>query len=91
VLIIPTSDDLSAIEKGLDFGGTVVLMKVGKRLGTILDLLASRGLLERSVFVARAGLDGERIETDLSGLEARDPNLGYLSTIIVDARKESVP
>jgi precorrin-2/cobalt-factor-2 C20-methyltransferase len=91
VVIIPTSDDLSAIDRAVVFGGTVVLMKVGKRLGGILDLLASRELLERSVFVARAGLDGERIETDLGRLEVEDPHLGYLSTIIIDARKESVP
>ncbi len=91
VLIIPTSDDLSAIEQALDFGGTVVLMKVGKRLGGILELLASRELLQRSVFVARAGLDGERIETDLSRLVVADPHLGYLSTIIIDAKKERLP
>ena len=88
VVIIPTSDDLSNVSRALDFGGTVVLMKVGKRLDAILDLLGSRGLLDRSVFVARAGLEGERIETDLEHLKKDDPQLGYLSTMIVDARKE---
>lgn len=88
VVIVPTSDDLSVIEKALNFDGTVVLMKVGKRLEAILGLLRNQRLIERCVFVARAGLDGERIETDLARLLVTDPHLGYLSTIIVDAKKE---
>jgi precorrin-2 methylase len=66
-------------------------MKVGNRLDKILALLGSRRLLQKSVFVARAGLDGERVETDLSRLRVEDPHLGYLSTIIVDAKKEVSP
>lgn len=88
VAIIPTSDDFTQIEQAIGLGGTVVLMKVGKRLAEILDLLGKHELLSRSVFVARAGLDGERIETDLENLDVQDPHLGYLSVILVDARKE---
>jgi precorrin-2/cobalt-factor-2 C20-methyltransferase len=91
VVIVPASDDLTAIDRAVDFGGTVVLMKVGKRLEGILELLGKRRLIHRSVFVSRAGLDGERIETDLDRLQVEDPPLGYLSTIIIDARKEFSP
>ena len=42
VTIVPTADDLQALEEALDRGGTVVLMKIGKRLGKILDLLEKK-------------------------------------------------
>ncbi len=84
VVIVPTADDLKDVEKALDMGGTVVLMKIGKRLGAIVDLLAGKGLLERCVLVSRAGMAEQRIETDLSGL-ADTPEVGYLSIILVHA------
>jgi precorrin-2/cobalt-factor-2 C20-methyltransferase len=90
VLIVPMSDDMEAVDRALAFGGTVVLMKVGKRLEEIVRLLSRHGLADKSVFVARAGLNGERIETDLTRLKIEDPHLGYLSIIIVDARKEKI-
>jgi precorrin-2/cobalt-factor-2 C20-methyltransferase len=88
VLIVPMSDDMEAVDRALAFCGTVVLMKVGKRLEEIVRLLSRHGLASQSVFVARAGLDGERIETDLTLLTTEDPHVGYLSCIIVDARKD---
>jgi precorrin-2/cobalt-factor-2 C20-methyltransferase len=88
VLIVPMSDDMDAVDRALAFSGTVVLMKVGKRLEEIVRLLLKHGLADQSVFVARAGLNGERIEADLVRLKNEDPQVGYLSTIIVDARKE---
>lgn len=91
VVIIPTSDSPELIRRAIALGGTLVLMKVGKRLRPVLELLAAQGLIDKSVFVARAGLEEQRVETDLSRLEIRDPHLGYLSTIIVDARKAYQP
>ncbi len=88
VVIVPSDDTPELLLRAIELKGTVVLMKVGKRLQSVLELLRERSLLGRSVFVARAGLDGERIETDLGNLQVSDPHLGYLSTIIVDARKE---
>ena len=89
VVIIPTADDLTAIDRAFELGGTVVLMKVGRRLSRIIALLEERHLIDRSVFVARAGLAGECIETVLTHLNTTDSHTGYLSTIIIDARKEA--
>ncbi len=55
VTIVPASDDFAQFRRALDFGGTVVLMKVGNRLQAVLDELEARGLTEHAVFVSRAG------------------------------------
>lgn len=87
ITIVPASDDLEAVRRALDAEGTAVLMKIGKRLADILNLLESRGLIDRGVFVARAGQKGERIETDLRKLKKEEEQAGYLSVILVHAGK----
>lgn len=87
VTIVPTADDLTTVQRALETGGTVVLMKIGKRLPEILDLLDDADLLEHSVFIARAGLEGQRVVLDLRNLRAEDPHIGYLSVILVHANR----
>ncbi len=91
VTIIPAADDLGAFRDALSLGGTVVLMKIGKRLDAILDILEETGLIEQAVFVSRATMADERIETDLRRLRARNPEAGYLSVILVHADKGGNP
>jgi precorrin-2/cobalt-factor-2 C20-methyltransferase len=86
VTIVPTADDLDDVRRALATGGTVVLMKVGKRLGRILDVLESAGALGRSVFVSHAGMDNQRIVKDLSELRGAEADTGYLSIILVRAK-----
>ena len=88
VTIVPTADDLDAVRKALTSGGTVILMKVGKRLTRLLDLLEEAGLLDQAVFVSRAGQDGQRIETDLGKLRDDGEEAGYLSIILIHTRRE---
>ncbi len=88
LLVIPVSDDLEIVREAIDGERTVVLMKVGKRLPEIVALLEARGLAQRSVFVARVGLEGERVETDLTRLKAGGEQLGYLSVILVPAERK---
>jgi precorrin-2/cobalt-factor-2 C20-methyltransferase len=85
VTIVPASDDLGQLAAALDRGGTVVLMKVGPRLQRVLDELESRGLLGRAVFVSRAGMPDERVETDLRRLRGAAEETGYLSILIIQA------
>jgi precorrin-2/cobalt-factor-2 C20-methyltransferase len=87
VTIIPTSDNLEQLDQSLNGKGTIVLMKVGKRLPDILTMLARKNLLKSSVFVARAGLEGEQIVTDLSTISDVDEKTGYLSIILVDTER----
>jgi precorrin-2/cobalt-factor-2 C20-methyltransferase len=83
VTIVPASDDLGQLAEALDRGGTVVLMKIGRRLQGVLDLLDARGLLGRAVFVAHAGMPHQRIETDLRRLRGEPEQVGYLSLMII--------
>jgi precorrin-2/cobalt-factor-2 C20-methyltransferase len=85
VTIVPASDDMEQLAAALDRGGTVILMKVGRRLPSVLDLLESRSLLGRAVFVAHAGMPNERVETDLRRLRGHGGDTGYLSTLIIEA------
>ncbi len=85
VTIVPASDDLDRFTAALDRGGTVVLMKVGKRLDRALDALETRGLLERTVFVSRAGMAEQRVEVDARRLRQLPADAGYLSVLIVQA------
>lgn len=88
LMVVPAGDDLETVRNALDNDWTVVIMKVGARLQDILSLLDERGLMDSAVFVARAGLDGERIETDMRKLVGLDDKTGYLSVIIVDAERK---
>jgi len=65
----------------------VVLMKIGKRLGDILDLLEKLEVIDNAVFVQRAGQADQRIELDLRSLRGREAEAGYLSVILVHAKR----
>jgi precorrin-2/cobalt-factor-2 C20-methyltransferase len=88
ITIVPTADDLTSVRDALGQGGTIVLMKVGKRLADILDIIEQTGLTDRAVFVSRAGMPDERVETDMRVLRNAGPDAGYLSIILVHASEE---
>jgi len=88
VTIVPTADDLTAVRRALETGGTIVLMKIGKRLADILDILEEAGVIDHAVFVARAGLPDQRVELNLRKLRGEDPKTGYLSVILVHATRK---
>lgn len=88
VTIVPAADDLRAVRQALAAGEALVLMKVGKRLETLIDLLEDVGRADGSVFVSRAGMAGQRIETDLRKLRGEDTVTGYLSVILVRTGRE---
>jgi precorrin-2/cobalt-factor-2 C20-methyltransferase len=82
VTIIPAADDLGELRDALSRGGTVVIMKVGKRLPAILDLLEAHDALDSSVFAAHVGMENEHVETDLRKLRGAGEEAGYLSIIL---------
>jgi precorrin-2/cobalt-factor-2 C20-methyltransferase len=83
ITIIPTADDLQAVRDAIATGGTVVLMKIGKRLNDILGILEETGVIDNGVFVQRAGHPGQVIETDLRKLRELGEAAGYLSVILL--------
>jgi len=86
VTIVPTADDLDEVKRAIRSGGTVVLMKIGKRLDRILEVLESEGAIGRSVFVSHVGLENQRVVKDLNMLKGGDTDRGYLSVILVRSR-----
>lgn len=85
--VIPAVTDMETIEKAVEEGGGLVLMKIGARLQAVIELLDRLEVLESSVFVSRAGLPGQRIETDLRRLRSADEGAGNLSVIIVQPKR----
>ncbi|HTY22933.1 MAG TPA: precorrin-2 C(20)-methyltransferase [Desulfomonilaceae bacterium] len=86
VTIVPTADDLDAVKRALLTGGTVVLMKIGKRLGPILDILEEAGMIDHGVFISYAGMSNQRVEHDLRSLRNEPSEKGYLSILLIHAR-----
>ena len=86
VVIVPASDDLDVVAEALTGPGTLILMKVGRRLDKLLDLIEQAGLLDSAVYVARAGLEGQRVEADLRKLRGQKQAADYLSILLVHTR-----
>ena len=80
IAVLPASRiaDLRGILAAFD---TVVLMKAGSAIGEIAAALAEAGLLGKAVCVSRAGLEGERLWTDITAVGPSD--LDYFSMVIV--------
>lgn len=88
VTIVPTADDLDEVRRAVSSNGAVILMKIGKRLGRILEVLEELGAIDRSVFLSHVGMDSQRVETDLHTLKGASSEAGYLSIILVRAKAE---
>lgn len=89
VIIIPASDNLKNIRKALATKSTVILMKIGKCLNNILDILEETDIIDQGVFVSHAGMDNQRVETNLQRLREAGEEIGYLSTILVHTKKDN--
>ena len=81
--VIPSANDIEQIKGLINQGNTVVLMKIGRHLNTIISALDEVNAIERSVFVSRAGLPDQRIELDLNQLREAPQGTGNLAVIIV--------
>jgi len=85
--ILPAAIGLKDLRPTLKKFDTVVLMKIGSRLGRVIRLLKKIGLIKNSILVSHVGQAGEKIIRDLSSL--KDERAGYLSVIIVKRKMGS--
>ena len=85
ILILPCPDELATLRRDIESHDVVVLMKIGKRLPQVLDLLAELGVLEHCAFGQRVGLPQERLWPDLRALHGTQvaADSGYLSTMLI--------
>ena len=72
-------------EEGLALSGSRVLMKTGKSVLEVRELLRQRGELGSAVLIERVGMDGQRLIENLDELE--QPS-GYFSIILVKEQSE---
>lgn len=79
--IVPVAHHMHNLREIIASFETTVLMKIGRRLDNVIDILEDMGLVEQAVFISRVGDKNECIQTDLRRLKGS--NQGYLSIIIV--------
>lgn len=79
--ILPATYEGDKLESALDQFDVICLMKISGVLDETIDLLARKSLLDKSVFVERAGSARERVVRDVGSLKGTKVN--YLSLIIV--------
>jgi len=85
VLILPATYRMDEIREALEKNETVVLMKVNRVLGDVLDLLREMGLMEKTYLVSRCGTADEKVYRELSTVNPDE--VDYLSTLIVLAKE----
>ncbi len=80
IAILPANyvDDLKETLQRFD---TVVLMKVYKVFDDVVKTLDCMGILDRAIYISRAGMIDEKIFKDIRGVKAED--LDYFSMVIV--------
>lgn len=76
--IIPASH--TSTREGLALPGNKILMKAGRSILEVRDLLEADGKLDNAALVERCSMEGERVVRNLRDLE--DPT-GYFSVILV--------
>lgn len=82
VLIVPCPEEMDELRADIQRNDVVVLMKVGRRLGAVLQLLTELEILPHCALAHRLGLDGEVVRAGLD--PAPDPGrLGYLSVLLI--------
>lgn len=82
LLILPCPDDAAALRHDIESHDIVVLMKVGRRLPWVLDLLREMDIAQHCAFARRIGLADEMIAADVSTLCATEAT-GYLATLLI--------
>ncbi|MBI4743783.1 MAG: precorrin-2 C(20)-methyltransferase [Actinobacteria bacterium] len=76
--------DKDTLSSTLEEFDTVMIMKIGKQLKTILSLIDELGLKDKATLVTHASRDKqEKIIRNLSNFKKLEENLGYLSSIII--------
>jgi len=82
VLILPCPETPEELRRDIETHDIVVLMKIGARLGWVLELLREMDIARHCGFARRIGLTGELLASGLDELAACDA-MGYLATMLV--------
>ncbi|MDI6781230.1 MAG: precorrin-2 C(20)-methyltransferase [bacterium] len=80
IAILP-ANYINSLEETLELFDTVVLMKVHNVFDSILKILDSKQLLDRAVYISRAGMNDERIFKNIRDVQKKD--LNYFSMVVI--------
>jgi precorrin-2/cobalt-factor-2 C20-methyltransferase len=83
--VVPATADLEDVEHALVEFDCVVILKVGRVLGDLLEILERLGLSERAVYVRRCGWPAQQIVRDVRSLLPSPPR-DYFALLIVRRR-----
>ncbi len=76
--IIPAS--YQGVEEGLEWSGPKVLMKTGRSMKKVKEILTEKGILDKAQMVQKCGMEGEVIYHSMADV---DENSSYFSVIVV--------
>lgn len=91
-LILPCPEDKAALVADIRSHDIVVLMKIGRRLPMVLEVLQELGIASHCAMASRLGLPGETVVPDLSVLELDKQETSpqdYFTTMLI--RKDTPP
>ena len=82
LLILPCPETMESLQEDIESHDVVVLMKIGKRLPRVLQLLQSMKIERFCAFAGHLGFEKEILCDDLTQLHAQEAT-GYLSTMLI--------
>ena len=85
ISIIPATMAEGEMDKVLAISDNVVLMKVYKNFGKVVEKLEQYGFGDNAVMISKCGLPDEQVSYNLSEVDAT--NVNYLTTILAKKRK----
>ena len=80
IAILPATYTES-IKETLEKFDTIVLMKVHRVFGKVVNILSETGLMDNAVYISRAGMDDEKIFKNIR--EIKESDLNYFSLMII--------
>ncbi|MEM7010410.1 MAG: precorrin-2 C(20)-methyltransferase [Verrucomicrobiota bacterium] len=82
VLTLPCPDDMTELRAAIESHDIVILMKIGKRLDTVVKLITEMGILDHCALGSRVGMPKEVVFNTLKPDEFTS-ELGYFSTMLI--------
>lgn len=82
VLILPCPDEMSELRKDIETHDIVVLMKIGRRLQDVYDLIKEMGIENYCAFGKRVGMNDQVVLAGLGNFNA-EASKGYLSILLI--------
>lgn len=83
LVVIPCTMEEEKIDEALKKYDCIVLMKIYKKINTILDKLKKYNLIDYAILVSNSSQEGETVFTNLREQEI-DEKISYFSTILIN-------